>query len=102
MSGGIYGKGFEYGNEMMQDLDNTSFNGSIDYQRFFNKKRTNYLILSYLFSNNPTHIDNYTFYDDISQVTGIQLHDLLSKSKTRGTEHTFQQTSPTRSARHSA
>lgn len=90
MSGGIYGKGFEYGNEMKQDLDNTSFNGSIDYQRFFNKKRTNYLILSYLFSNNPTHIDNYTFYDDISQVTGIQLHDLLSKSKTRGTEHTFQ------------
>ena len=90
MSGGIYGKGFEYGNEMKQDLDNTSFNGSIDYQRFFNKERTNYLILSYLFSTNPTHIDNYTFYDDISQVTGIQLHDLLSKSKTRGTEHTFQ------------
>ena len=90
MSGGIYGKGFEYGNEMKQDLDNNSFNGSIDYQRFFNKERTNYLILSYLFSTNPTHIDNYTFYDDISQVTGILLHDLLSKSKTRGTEHTFQ------------
>lgn len=90
MSGGIYGKGFEYGNEMKQNLDNTSFNGSIDYQRFFNKERTNYLILSYLFSTNPTHIDNYRFYDDISQVTGIQLHDLLSKSKTRGTEHTFQ------------
>ena len=54
MSGGIYGKGFEYGNEMKQDLDNTSFNGSIDYQRFFNKERTNYLILSYLFSTNPS------------------------------------------------
>ena len=41
MTGGIYGKGFEYGNEMKQNLGNTSFNGSIDYQRFFNKERTN-------------------------------------------------------------
>ena len=90
MTGGIYGKGFEYGNEMKQNLGNTSFNGSIDYQRFFNKERTNYLILSYLFSTNPSHTDNYTFYDDISHVTALQLNDLLSKSKTRGTEHTFQ------------
>ena len=90
MTGGIYGKGFEYGNEMKQNLGNTSFNGSIDYQRFFNKERTNYLILSYLFSTNPSHTDNYTFYDDISHVTALQLNDLLSKSKMRGTEHTFQ------------
>ena len=90
MAGGIYGEGFEYGNEMKQDMGNTSFNGSLDYQRFFNKERTNYLILSYLFSTNPSHTDNYTFYDNISHVTALQLNDLLSKSKTRGTEHTFQ------------
>ena len=76
----IYGEGFEYGNEMKQDMGNTSFNGSLDYQRFFNKERTNYLILSYLFSTNPSHTDNYTFYDNISHVTALQLHDLLSKS----------------------
>ena len=90
MAGGIYGEGFEYGNEMKQDMGNTSFNGSLDYQRFFNKERTNYLILSYLFSTNPSHTDDYTFYDNISHVTTLQLNDLLSKSKTRGTEHTFQ------------
>ena len=102
MAGGIYGEGFEYGNEMKQDMGNTSFNGSLDYQRFFNKERTNYLILSYLFSTTPSHTDDYTFYDNISHVTTLQLNDLLSKSKTRGTEHTFGQTSPIRSAPPSA
>ncbi len=76
-----------------------SANGMYNHQRMdgttisfdrFNKERTNYLILSYLFSTNPSHTDNYTFYDDISHVTALQLNDLLSKSKMRGTEHTFQ------------
>lgn len=90
MSGGIYGNGFEYGNEMRQKTTWDSFNGSLDYQRFFNKERSNYMILSYLFTTSPSNTDNYTFYDDVSHVTGVTLNDLLSKSKTRGTEHTFQ------------
>lgn len=90
MKGGIYGTGFEYGNEMRQKTTWDSFNASIDYQRFFNKEHSSYMILSYLFNTSPSNTDNYTFYDDVSHVTGVSLNDLLSKSKTRGTEHTFQ------------
>lgn len=90
MRGGVYGKGFSYGNEMHQDIQYTSFNGSLDYQRFWNNQRNSYMILSYLFSSNPQHTNQYTFYDDLTGVTGIQLYDNNSKNETRGTEHTFQ------------
>lgn len=90
MAGGIYGKGFEYSNDMRQKVGSTSFNGSIDYQRFFNKQRSSYMILSYLFSTNPTKNDEYRYYDNKNGVTGITLDDLFSKNRARGTEHTFQ------------
>ena len=91
MQGGIYGKGFSYGNEMNQKIDYKSFNGSLDYQRFFNKERSSYMILSYLFTSSPTDVDSYTYYDkEASGITAIQLNDLLSKSNTRATEHTLQ------------
>lgn len=92
MTGGIYGKGFEYGNEMKQKLGSDAFNASIDYQRFFNKEHSSYMILSYLFNTAPNYLNNYNYYDQVesSEVTGITLNDLLSKNKTRGTEHTLQ------------
>ena len=91
MQGGIYGNGFSYGNEMKQKIDYKSFNGSLDYQRFFNKERSSYMILSYLFTSSPTDVDNYTYYDkEASGITAIQLNDLFSKSNTRATEHTLQ------------
>lgn len=91
MQGGIYGNGFSYGNEMKQKIDYKSFNGSLDYQRFFNKERSSYMILSYLFTSSPTDNDNYTYYDkDAAGITAIQLNDLLSQSHARATEHTLQ------------
>lgn len=90
MYGGIFGKGFTYANEMRQDVGTEAFNGSVDYQRFWNNDRKSYMILSYLFGNSLAHSNDYTFYDDVSGVTGIQLHDLRSNNKTRATEHTLQ------------
>lgn len=90
MYGGIYGKGFAYGNEMRQDVGTKAFNGSVDYQRFWNNDRKSYMILSYLFDNSLSHTNDYTFYDDVSGVTGIQLNDLRSNNETRATEHTLQ------------
>ncbi len=90
MYGGIYGKGFAYGNEMRQDVGTKAFNGSVDYQRFWNNDRKSYMILSYLFDNSLSHTNDYTFYDDASGVTGIQLDDLRSNNETRATEHTLQ------------
>ena len=91
MYGGIYGKGFGYGNETRQKLGMNAFNGSIDYQRYFSSDRSSYMILSYLFSSSPHQQDDYTYYNKESEeITAIKLNDLLSKSKTRGTEHTLQ------------
>lgn len=90
MYGGVYGKGFAYSNEMRQEEGSTAFNGSMDYQRFWNNDRKSYMILSYLFDNSRRHTNNYSFYDDVSGVTGIQLNDLRSNNEPRATEHTLQ------------
>lgn len=90
MYGGVYGEGFSYSNEMRQDVATKAFNGSVDYQRFWNNDRKSYMILSYLFDNSLAHTNNYTFCDDVSGVTGLQLNDLRSNNATRATEHTLQ------------
>lgn len=90
MSGGAYGTGFSYGNSMKQNTGKTSFNGNIDYQRFFNPRKTSYMILSYLFNSNPSYTDDRRLYDDTSEVVGLTLNDLLTKNHLRGTEHTLQ------------
>ena len=89
-SGGPYGTGFSYGNEMTMKNKNTSFNGSIDYQRFFNKARTSSLTLSYLFSTTPAENTNLRVYDPLPAGVTIPLKDLYSEAKTHGTEHTVQ------------
>ena len=89
-SGGAYGTGFTYGNEMTMENKNTSFNGSVDYQRFFNKARTSSLTLSYLFTTSPAENNNRRIYNALPAGVTIPLKDLYSASKTRGTEHTVQ------------
>ena len=89
-SGGAYGSGFTYGNDMMMENKNISFNGSVDYQRFFNKARTTSLTLSYLFTTSPAENNNRRIYDALPAVVTIPLSDLYSAAKMRGTEHTMQ------------
>ena len=89
-SGGAYGSGFTYGNDMMMENKNMSFNGSVDYQRFFNKARTSSLTLSYLFTISPAENNNRRIYDALPAVVTIPLSDLYSAAKMRGTEHTMQ------------
>ena len=89
-SGGAYGTGFTYGNEMTMENKNMSFNGSVDYQRFFNKARTSSLTLSYLFTTSPAENNNRRIYDALPAGVSIPLIDLYSAAKMRGTEHTVQ------------
>ncbi|WP_456104450.1 TonB-dependent receptor domain-containing protein [Prevotella sp.] len=89
-SGGSYGTGFTYGNEMTMENKNMSFNGSVDYQRFFNKARTSSLTLSYLFTTSPAENNNRRIYDALPAGVSIPLIDLYSAAKMRGTEHTVQ------------
>ena len=89
-SGGVYGTGFTYGNEMTMENKNMSFNGSVDYQRFFNKARTSSLTLSYLLTTSPAENNNRRIYDALPAGVSIPLTDLYSAAKMRGTEHTVQ------------
>ena len=89
-SGGAYGTGFTYGNEMTMENKNKSFNGSVDYQRFFNKERTSSLTLSYLLTTSPAENNNRRIYDALPAGVSIPLTDLYSAAKMRGTEHTVQ------------
>ncbi len=89
-SGGAYGSGFTYGNDMTMENKNMSFNGSVDYQRFFNKARTSSLTLSYLFTTSPAENNNRRIYDALPAGVSIPLIDLYSAAKMRGTEHTVQ------------
>ena len=94
MGGGIYGKGFSYGEWMRMDNKKVSFNASMDYQRFLNKERSSSIAFTYLFSHNPTTNENWreykeeTFVGDIP--TGMTMNDMHSKAKEKSTEHTGQ------------
>ena len=90
--GGAYGStGFSYGNEMTMENINKSFNGSIDYQRFFNKERTSSLTLSYLFSTSPAENNNRRIYDPLPTGIPLTLSDLYSHAVIHGElEHTAQ------------
>ncbi len=89
-SGGIYGQGFSYGNAMTMENAHSSFNGSIDYQRFLNRERTSSITLSYLFTASPQHDRNRRTYDPLPPEVTIPLTDLYSDASGRGTEHTVQ------------
>jgi outer membrane receptor protein involved in Fe transport len=90
MSGGIYGNGFSYANQMRTNQSKTSFNGSIDYQHFFDAQHQRSLIVTYMLSVNPAKTDNYSEFDDASATTSIDLTDRYSHNKENALEHTVQ------------
>ena len=53
MGGSLYGDGFSYGSNTDMKNSNTSFNGSIDYQRFFNQEHTQSMALTYQLTYSP-------------------------------------------------
>ena len=91
MGGGIYGNGYSYGTTTDMKMSRTSFNGSIDYQRFLNKARTSSLTLTYQLTYAPTNnkMDNKFDLTD-TQNTWIDLTDRYSDNEERTTDHIFQ------------
>ena len=90
MYGGIYGSGFSYSNSMMMRDINTNFNGTIDYQRFFNKDRTHSLTLTYMLNYSPRDNDNDREFKEATDETLIDLTDRRSRDEEKTTEHTAQ------------
>ena len=86
MSGGIYHDGFGYSSLTTNQMRNTSFNGSVDYQRFLgNRERS--ITLSYLFTSTPTKDDAYTTFNRKLPSPYLDLTDRYSHGKNKTSEH---------------
>ena len=88
MSGPAYGSGFSYGSTTEMKNSRTSFNGSLDYQRFFNQDHTQSLALTYQLEYNPTKTEMTNLFNTQSSI--MDLSNRYSDSKNRTTSHTFQ------------
>lgn len=92
---------WEYGNDLTLKNSQTSFSGTADYQRFFNKERTSWLALAYQLSYSPTHNKQNTDFNVIEGLP-IDVTDRFSDNREKTLEHTFQTdyTTPLGSAAH--
>ena len=88
MGGGSYGKGFSYGSSTDMRNSRTSFSGSIDYQRFFNKEHTQSLALTYQLNYSPSAVKSDNIFNTTSSI--IDLTNRYSENKEKTTDHTFQ------------
>lgn len=89
MHGGNYGNAFGYGNEFNMKNVRTSFSGTVDYQRFFNKEHTQWLAFTYQLSIIPSENEQRSRFN-AGSTSFIDLTDRYSLSKEHTTDHTFQ------------
>ena len=80
--------GFSYGSTTDMKNSRTSFNGSLDYQRFFNKDHTQSLALTYQLNYSPAKTEMTNIFN--TQSTLMDLTNRYSESKNNTTNHTFQ------------
>ena len=87
VNNGTSGNG--YGNNLYMKSGNTSFSGSLDYQRFFNKERSSWLAIIYQLSYDPTHSETRNDFD-ASDGIPFDITDRYSDDRQKTTEHTIQ------------
>ena len=88
-TGGFYGSGFGYETNMDMRSGRTSFSGTLDYQRFFNKERTQSIVLTYQIAYSPSKTETRNDFM-MEGASAIDLTDRNSINKERTTDHTFQ------------
>lgn len=89
--GGVYGNGLSYSNYNSTEMDRTSFNGSLDYQHFFNNDRSSSLTITYQLSTSPGNNDTETSFEAPEDLpTTINLTSNSSNGESNTTEHTAQ------------
>jgi hypothetical protein len=88
MSGPAYGDGFSYGSSTDMKNSRTSFNGSLDYQRFFNRDHTQSLALTYQLEYSPAKTEMTNLFN--TQSTIMDLTNRYSENKNNTTSHTIQ------------
>ena len=88
MGGAAYGSGFSYGSTTDMKMSRTSFSGSVDYQRFFNKEHTHSLGFTYQLNYSPATTEMTNNFLDTSNY--IDLTNRYSENKDKTTNHIFQ------------
>ena len=88
MEGDFYGDGFSFGSSTDMKNTRTSFSGSLDYQRFFNKARTHSLALTYQLNYSPGTTEMTSNFGTSSDY--IDLSNRYSENKDKTTSHIFQ------------
>ncbi len=88
-TGGLYGNGFNYVNDMKMHNKKTSFNGNVDYQRFFNKERTKSFVLTYQLDYSPSKMEQNNRFSN-TEMAVIDLTNRNSVNKEHTTDHTIQ------------
>ena len=79
---------FSYGSTTDTKNSRTSFNGSLDYQRFFNQAHTKSLALTYQLDYNPTKTEMTNIFN--TQSMTMDLTDRYSDNKNNTMSQTFQ------------
>ena len=79
---------FSYTSNTDMKNTRTSFNGSLDYQRFFNKERTQSFVLTYQLSYNPATTEMTNNFNNSSNY--IDLTDRYSENKDKTISQIFQ------------
>lgn len=88
MSNGKYGSGLAYGSSTDMKNSRTAFNGSIDYQRFFNKEHTRSVALTYQLNYSPATTEMRNGFDTTSPL--LDLTSRFSENEDNTTDHTLQ------------
>ena len=103
MGGGLYGTDFGYMQASDMRTKRTSFTGSVDYQRFFNRERTSSMAVTYQLSVAPSTTEQWsnfkpsnsqplTLNTQLSTLNSqpIDITDRYSDNSEHTTEHTLQ------------
>ena len=92
MGGSPYGNDFSYGSSTDMKNKNTSFSGSVDYQRFLNQEHTQSLALTYQLTYSPTTTEMTSNFDSsfLTSQSSFDLTDRYSENKDKTTNHIFQ------------
>ena len=88
MGGNSFGSDFSYKSTTDTKMSRTSFNGSIDYQRFFNQEHTQSLALTYQLSYSPATTKMHNDFNTTSDY--IDLTNRYSDNHDKTINHTFQ------------
>ena len=78
-----------YGSDLLMKNGRTSFSGSADYQRFFNRERTSWLAVVYQLTYAPNHNEQHSDFDAVGGLP-IDITDRRSDNHEKTTEHTLQ------------